>query len=215
VLPRGRRIAPRIIVMNKAEGVICTRRDAEGRPTCFDPLPRLSGCRWASVGRLDINSSGLLLFANDGALVHRLMHPSTRLDREYAVRVDGVIDAVAERALREGVLLDDDVARFSDIAHHGGSGRNHWYHVTLLEGRNREVRRLMESQGLKVSRLKRVRYGPVLLPSWLRRGEWAELSGGDVKRLYGLAGLAAPPLADRGAGRRTRSVLIDYPAVSG
>jgi len=209
-LQRDRVVTPQIIVMNKAEGVICTRRDPDGRPTCFDTLPRLRGARWASVGRLDINSSGLLLFSNDGVLVHRLMHPSTQLDREYAVRVDGVIDATAEAALREGVLLDDSVGRFSDIAHHGGSGRNHWYHVTLLEGRNREVRRLLESQGLKVSRLKRVRYGPVVLPSWLRRGEWAQLCAADVKRLYEFVGLPAPRLTDK-SQQRSRSVLIAYP----
>ena len=210
-LPRGRVVAAQVIVMNKAEGVICTRRDPDGRPTCFDTLPRLRGARWASVGRLDINSSGLLLFSNDGVLVHRLMHPSTRLDREYAVRVDGVIDAATEAALRDGVLLDDTVARFADVSHHGGSGRNHWYHVTLLEGRNREVRRLLESQGLKVSRLKRVRYGPVVLPSWLRRGEWAHMCAADVKRLYEFVGLPAPQLLDR-SQQRARSVLIAYPA---
>jgi 23S rRNA pseudouridine2605 synthase len=212
-LPRGGAVTPRIIVMNKAEGVICTRRDPDGRPTCFDSLPRLQGARWASVGRLDINSSGLLLFSNDGDLVHRLMHPSAGLDREYAVRIDGVIDAAAEAALRDGVLLDDVVARFSDIAHHGGRGRNHWYHVTLLEGRNREVRRLLESQGLKVSRLKRVRYGPVILPSWLRRGEWVEMSAADVMRLYRVVGLEAPRLVARRDERRVRSVLIAYPEI--
>ena len=209
-LTRSRALTSRVIIMNKAEGVICTRRDSEGRPTCFDTLPRLGGGRWASVGRLDISSSGLLLFSNDGELVHRLMHPSAQLDREYAVRVDGLIDAAHERVLREGVLLDDGVARFSDISRHGGAGRNQWYHVTLLTGRNREVRRLLESQGLKVSRLKRVRYGPVVLPSWLKRGEWAELGAADVVRLYTLVGLPAPrlPREDR---RRTRSVLIEYP----
>jgi 23S rRNA pseudouridine2605 synthase len=202
----------RILIMNKADGVVCTRRDPEGRPTCFDGLPRLSGGRWVVVGRLDINSSGLLLLTNDGALAHRLMHPSTGIDREYAVRVAGVIDDDAEKALREGVLLDDTIAKFSDIARHGGTGYNQWYHVTLTEGRNREVRRLLESQGVQVSRLKRVRYGPVVLPSALRRGHWREVCPADVGELYRILGLPKPKLA-YGSRRDADSVLIPYPAL--
>ena len=199
----------RVLLMNKADGVVCTRRDPEGRPTCFDGLPRLSGERWVVVGRLDINSSGLLLLTNDGALAHRLMHPSTGIDREYAVRVAGTLDADMERALREGVLLDDAVARFTDIEAHGGTGYNQWYHVTLTEGRNREVRRLLESQGVRVSRLKRVRYGPVVLPSSLRRGQWMEIGADDVAQLYRILGLPRPKLGV--ASRRGASVLIPYP----
>jgi 23S rRNA pseudouridine2605 synthase len=201
----------RVLIMNKADDVVCTRRDPEGRPTCFDGLPKLSGGRWVVVGRLDVNSSGLLLLTNDGALAHLLMHPSTGLDREYAVRVAGVIDEDMERALREGVLLDDGIAKFTDIARHGGTGYNHWYHVTLMDGRNREVRRLLESQGVRVSRLKRVRYGPVVLPASLRRGQWREVAAADVGELYRILGLPKPRLETRGARRETESVLIPYP----
>jgi 23S rRNA pseudouridine2605 synthase len=204
----------RILLMNKADGIVCTRRDPEGRPTCFDGLPRLTGGRWVVVGRLDINSSGLLLLTNDGELAHRLMHPSTGLDREYAVRVAGVIDADVERALREGVLLDESIARFTDIARHGGTGYNQWYHVTVMEGRNREVRRLLESQGVSVSRLKRVRYGPVVLPASLRRGQWAEMSPADVGEIYRILGMATSGLAARSPKRRANSVLIPYPALN-
>jgi len=199
----------RVLLMNKADGVVCTRRDPEGRPTCFDGLPKLTNERWIVVGRLDINSSGVLLLTNDGALAHRLMHPSTGIDREYAVRVTGGLDADMERALREGVLLDDVVARFTDIAAHGGSGYNQWYHVTLTEGRNREVRRLLESQGVRVSRLKRVRYGPVVLPSSLRRGQWMEIAPADVVQLYRILGLPRPKVG--AASGRVASVLIPYP----
>ncbi len=203
----------RVLIMNKADGVVCTRRDPEGRPTCFDGLPKLTGGRWVVVGRLDINSSGLLLLTNDGALAHRLMHPSTGIDREYAVRIAGVIDEDMERALREGVLLDDTIARFTDLARHdGGAGYNQWYHVTLMEGRNREVRRLLESQGVQVSRLKRVRYGPVVLPSSLRRGHWHEVSVGDVGELYRILGLPKPQLGKR-SRHEADSVLIPYPAL--
>lgn len=212
-LLRGRAVAARVLIMNKAEGIVCTRRDPEGRPTCFDGLPRLATGRWVVVGRLDINSSGLLLIANDGALVHRLMHPSSNLDREYAVRVSGLIDEDMQRVLREGVLLDDQVARFTDIARHGGSGQNHWYHVTLMEGRNREVRRLLESQGIRVSRLKRVRYGPVVLPGALRRGHWQEMSPADVTMLYRIMRMPLPRLPAQPAGRTAESALIPYPAL--
>ena len=205
----------RVLIMNKADGIVCTRRDPEGRPTCFDGLPRLAGGRWVVVGRLDINSSGLLLLTNDGALAHRLMHPSTGIDREYAVRVAGVIDADMERALREGVLLDDAIAKFSDITRHdGGAGYNQWYHVTVMEGRNREVRRLLESQGIQVSRLKRVRYGPVVLPASLRRGHWHEMSGRDVGELYRILGMPKPRLAAR-SRNDADSVLSPYPALRG
>ena len=204
--------AARVLLMNKADGVVCTRRDPEGRPTCFDGLPKLSRERWIVVGRLDINSSGLLLLTNDGTLAHRLMHPSTGIDREYAVRVAGKLDADMERALREGVLLDDAIARFTDIEAHGGTGYNQWYHVTLTEGRNREVRRLLESQGVRVSRLKRVRYGPVLLPSSLRRGQWMEIEPDDVAELYRILRLPRPRVGP--ATRRGASVLIPYPELA-
>ena len=211
----GREITARILIMNKADGVVCTRRDPEGRPTCFDGLPRLTGARWVSVGRLDINSSGLLLLTNDGALAHALMHPSTGLDREYVVRVAGLIDEEIERTLREGVELDGAIARFTDISRQSGTGYNHWYHVTLMEGRNREVRRLLESQGIQVSRLKRVRYGPVILPASLRRGHWHEMSTADVGELYRVLGLPRPRLSSHPPRRGAESVLIPYPALRG
>jgi 23S rRNA pseudouridine2605 synthase len=212
-LERARASVSRIVIMNKAEGVVCTRRDPEGRPTCFDGLPRLTDGRWVVVGRLDINSSGLLLLSNDGALVHHLMHPSGNLDREYAVRVSGLIDDDVQGVLREGVLLDDQIARFTDIARHGGSGQNHWYHVTLMEGRNREVRRLFESQGIRVSRLKRVRYGPVVLPGTLRRGHWQEMSPADVTMVYRIMRMPLPRLPAHASSRGVPSALIPYPAL--
>lgn len=196
----------RVIVMNKAEGIICTRRDPEGRPTCFDALPRLASGRWVAVGRLDINSSGLLLFTNDGALAHALMHPSSGLTREYAVRVDRELDAGAVAALTDGVLLPDgELARFAVLEHAGGGGRNHWYRVELTEGRNREVRGLFESQGIRVSRLKRVRYGPIALPASIKRGRYDAMSAHDVAALYAHVGLPMPRPSSEGRARgRTR-----------
>jgi 23S rRNA pseudouridine2605 synthase len=207
----------RVLLQNKAEGVVCTRRDPEGRPTCFDDLPRLASGRWITIGRLDVTTTGVLLLTNDGALANRLMHPSSALDREYAVRIDRRLDEETEQVLRDGVLLDDGLARFSDIRYYDGTERNHWYHVTLMEGRNREVRRLFESQHVRVSRLKRVRFGPVVLPSAVKRGQVMELDEADVRELHRLVELPVPaPEPPRRAARRapskTRSVLIPYPS---
>ena len=208
---------PRALVMNKPEGMICTRRDPEGRRTIFSDLPRLRSGRWIGVGRLDAATTGLLLFTNDGELAHRLMHPSTGLDREYAVRVDGELSDDQLAALKAGITSDGETLRFSDIRYFNGSGRNHWYHVTLLEGRNHEVRRLFASQDVSVGRLKRVRFGPVVLPSWLRRGQRFELNGDDLRSLYRTVGLAMPNMAKpRGRSERAeRSVLIPYPELPG
>ncbi|WP_111496370.1 MULTISPECIES: 23S rRNA pseudouridine(2605) synthase RluB [Marinobacter] len=185
----------RVLMYNKPEGEVTTRNDPEGRPTVFDRLPRLKDQRWIAIGRLDINTTGLMLFTTDGELANRLMHPSYEVDREYAVRIFGEVDEAMTERLQEGVLLEDGMARFSDISSGGGSGMNHWFHVTLFEGRNREVRRLWESQGVKVSRLKRVRFGPAMLPSRLSMGRWEEMDQRGVdalSRQVGLDPLALP-----------------------
>jgi 23S rRNA pseudouridine2605 synthase len=151
-------------------------------------LPALKGERWISIGRLDFNTSGLLLFTNDGELANKLMHPSSVIDREYLVRIQGDVDDEMKRSLLEGVLLDDGVARFTDIVDGAGESRNRWFYCVVMEGRNREVRRLWESQGVKVSRLKRVRYANIFIPSHVRVGQWSELSEGEISDLCLTAG---------------------------
>lgn len=178
----------RVILYNKPEGEICSRSDPEGRPSVYDRLPSVKGERWISVGRLDFNTSGLLLFTNDGELANKLMHPSSVIDREYLVRVQGTVDDEMLRALREGVLLEDGVARFTDIVEGAGESRNRWFYCVVMEGRNREVRRLWESQGVKVSRLKRVRYGNIFIPSHVRVGQWLELTEKEIADLCLTAG---------------------------
>lgn len=173
-----------VLIYNKPEGEICSKSDPEGRPTVFARLPKLKTGRWISVGRLDYNTSGLLLFTTDGMLANKLMHPSSVIEREYLCRVLGNVDEPMRKRLTDGVLLEDGTARFTDVVEGGGEGANHWYYVVIMEGRNREVRRLWESQNVQVSRLKRVRYGKVFLPSKLRQGQWAEMPAKEVDALY-------------------------------
>lgn len=197
----------RVLLYHKPEGELTTRSDPEGRPTIFERLPHLRNGRWIPVGRLDINTSGLILLTTDGELAHRLMHPSSEVEREYATRVMGTVDADTLARLTEGVELEDGIARFEQLMDAGGEGANHWYHVVLREGRNREVRRLWESQGLMVSRLIRVRYGPIPLPRGLRAGHWMDAEPAQVQALLELTGIreqvptGKPARADRNRPR--------------
>ena len=187
----------RVILYNKPEGEVCTRRDPEGRPTVFERLPRLKAGRWINIGRLDINTTGLLIFTTDGELANRMMHPSNNMDREYAVRVRGEVTEEMIENLLKGVTLEDGPAKFTDIqAAPEGDGLNRWYHCVVMEGRNREVRRLWESQGVVVSRLKRVRFGPVFLTSELSVGRWRELNQAEVDILSKECGLEPVQLPD-------------------
>ncbi|RRQ22933.1 23S rRNA pseudouridine(2605) synthase RluB [Thiohalobacter thiocyanaticus] len=206
---------PRVIAYHKPVGELTTRRDPEGRPTVFDRLPALKAGRWVAIGRLDFNTSGLLLLTDDGELANRLMHPSQQVEREYAVRVFGEVDGLVIDNLLGGVELEEGPARFESITEAGGRGANQWYHVVLREGRNREVRRLWESQGLQVSRLIRVRYGPVALPPGLREGRWENLPNPVINTLLNLVGLhqqdyvpravQRPPSPGKAASRKAAS----------
>lgn len=203
----------RVLLYNKPQGEICSRQDPEGRPTCFDQLPPVKQGRWVAVGRLDYNTSGLLLFTTSGELANRMMHPSAELDREYAVRVRGDIDELMLERLRAGVELEDGLARFTDIQFHGGEGANAWYHVVLMEGRNREVRRLWESQKVTVSRLKRVRFGPVVMPSTLIQGRWLELRPEEIDALHRLVGLPEPGGGQRRGKLGQSKLFVPYPGL--
>lgn len=191
----------RVLLYHKPVGEICTRSDPEGRRTVLAALPHLRTGRWVTVGRLDVNTSGLLLVTTDGELANRLMHPTARLEREYAVRVLGAVDPEILRRLVQGVPLEDGEARFESVRDAGGQGANHWYHVVLQEGRYREVRRLWEAVGLKVSRLLRIRFADLTLPPRLRPGHWQELEAAQVESLRSRLGLVEaprPPAARRG-----------------
>lgn len=170
----------RILLYHKPVGEICSRRDPLFSKTVFDNLPPIFSGRWVQIGRLDVNTSGLLLFTNDGGLANQLMHPKFEIEREYAVRVRGQVSEAILRNLQKGVQLEDGMAKFKKVLYVGGENQNAWYHVILTEGRNREVRRLWESQDLEVSRLIRVRYAGITLPRSLARGKWMELSKEEV-----------------------------------
>ena len=187
--------APRqVLLYNKPEGEVVTRHDEAGRDTVFKRLPEPEqGGKWINIGRLDLNTSGLLIFTTDGELAHRLMHPSSEIEREYAVRVLGEVDEATIAKLEEGVELEDGPARFARVKEAGGEGANRWYHVVITEGRNREVRRLWESQGVTVSRLIRIRFGPIALTRDLRSGRYRQANYPERNQLLHAAGL--PPEA--------------------
>lgn len=198
---------PRVVMYHKPEGEIVSRDDPEGRPSVFAALPRIRGGRWIAVGRLDFNTSGLLLFTTSGELANQLMHPSSELVREYAVRVLGELTRETQQRLLDGVDLEDGPASFASIEEAGGEGANRWVRVTLFEGRNREVRRMFEAVGCTVSRLIRIRYGPFALPPQLKRGQVRELEEGEVRAFQGQLGKANKPAAPRDGAKVSQTDL--------
>ena len=185
---------PRVLLYHKQEGEIVSRDDPEGRASVFDHLPRLRGQKWIAIGRLDFNTSGLLIFTTSGELANRLMHPRFEVEREYAVRVQGeMTPEQIKQMTREGLELEDGLVKFAKLVDEGGEGFNHWYRIVIKEGRNREVRRAFEALGLTVSRLMRVRFGIVNLPSRIKRGMMAELGEVEVRAVMEWAGLPLPP----------------------
>lgn len=173
----------RVLIYHKPEGEIVTREDPQGRETVFTKLPRLRGARWLSIGRLDVSTSGLLIFTTSGELSNTMMHPRFAVEREYAARIFGALSAEQAGRLRKGITLEDGDAHFESLTDEGGEGANHWYRIVVSEGRNRLVRRLFEAIGFTVSRLMRVRFGILALPSRLKRGQFSELEADEVRRL--------------------------------
>ena len=212
-----KRQLPRVLIYHKPEGEIVSRDDPEGRPTVFDHLPSIRGGRWLTVGRLDFNTEGLLIFTSNGDLANRMSHPRYEVEREYAVRLLGALTTEQMNQLLEGVELDDGVAQVDSILPAGGEGANHWYRLVIREGRNREVRRIMEHIGLTVSRLIRVRFGPVAMPSRLKRGMQEEMAEAAVRELLNWCGLLNDAGGDRGNTPenqepvRTRAAKPDQP----
>ena len=199
---------PRILMYHKPAGEIVTRDDPEGRPTVFEQLPKIGNGKWIAVGRLDFNTEGLLLFTNSGALANNLMHPRYEVERQYAVRVLGTLTPEQQQSLLQGIELEDGRANVDKLEDGGGDGANHWYHVVIKEGRNREVRRLFEALGLTVSRLIRTRYGTVAMPSRVKRGQTLELTAEEVGAVLAVAGMkpepGAPPRSPQGAKSKPR-----------
>ena len=189
---------PRVLMYHKPEGEIVTRDDPEGRATVFEKLPKVNGGRWVSVGRLDLNTGGLLIFTTSGELANRLTHPRFEVEREYAVRILGELDDERKQKLLSGVDIEGETCKFDSIEDRGGEGANHWYHVVLREGKNREVRKMCEAVGLTVSRLMRVRFGEVTLPSFLKRGQMKELDEEAVQTLLAFSGMNEAPEGEEG-----------------
>ena len=201
----------RVLLYNKPEGEICSRNDPEGRRTVYERLPTLKAGRWISIGRLDYNTSGLLLFTTDGELANAMMHPSSGIDREYLVRVQGEVDEDILATVKNGVELEDGPARFTDVRAGRNEGSHHWYYCVVMEGRNREVRRIWESQNVAISRLKRVRYGNVFIPSHVRSGQYQELSQEELQDVYITAGIK-PPRFDKklnSRGNKTKQARLE------
>jgi 23S rRNA pseudouridine2605 synthase len=187
---------PRVILYHKPEGEIVSRDDPQRRTSVFEKLPAIRSAKWLAVGRLDFNTCGLLIFTTSGELANRLMHPRFEVEREYAVRIFGALSEDQLRQLKRGVKLSDGEARLELIEPQGGEGRNHWYRIVVREGRNRIVRRMFEALGMRVSRLMRVRFGIVSLPSALKRGTWNELKEAEIRKLLDWAGSNAPAAVD-------------------
>ncbi|NNM82186.1 MAG: rRNA pseudouridine synthase [Burkholderiales bacterium] len=195
---------PRVMIYHKPEGEIVSHDDPEKRASVFDKLPRMRSAKWISIGRLDFNTSGLLIFTTSGELANRFTHPGFEVEREYSVRILGRLTPEQEKEIKSGIVLDDGIAKVDAFADEGGEGANHWYRVILKEGRNRVVRRIFEALGLTVSRLIRTRFGPVVLPSRVKRGMTLELPEDEVAALMKWAGLAVPEPKPRPAKRPVR-----------